>query len=106
MQSVRLIVAVAGIALLSPGIGAAQSSDELAKMTPEQRREHIQSMPEAERKAFVEKRRAEWGAMSEQERQAARERRGANKGQGRGKNKGQRGGQGKKRRDGQHKGQL
>ena len=73
MRILRLMIATTGLALLVPATGLAQSTDELAAMSPEQRREHVQGLSETEREALREQRRAQWDAMSEDERAAARD---------------------------------
>jgi hypothetical protein len=74
MQTLRLIIAASGLALLLPAAAYAQSADEFDNMTPEQRREYVQGLSDAERQAWHEQRREQWAAMSDAERQAARKR--------------------------------
>ena len=75
MQTLRLIIAASGLALLLPATGFAQSADDIMEMTPEQRQEYLQGLSGEERKAMGDQRRAEWDAMPEEERNALRERR-------------------------------
>ena len=72
MRILHLLIATTGLVLLVPATGVAQSPDELADMSPEQRREYVQGLSETEREALREQRRAQWDAMSDEERDAAR----------------------------------
>ena len=69
----RFLVLAALFAL--PMTAAAQSYEELRAMTPEDRRQYIESMSDDERKAMREQWRAEFDALPEEEKQAIREER-------------------------------
>jgi hypothetical protein len=85
MQPVRTtiatiaIVAASGFMLLVPAAGLAQVPDGLEDMTPEQRREYVQSLSGEERQALKKQLRARWDGMSEEERAAARAKRDSRK---------------------------
>ena len=74
MNTLRLILAASGLALLLPSASIADLAAELDEMSPEERREYVQSLSEQDRQKLREQKRAEWQATSDEERQAARER--------------------------------
>ena len=74
MQTLRLILAVAGTALALPLSATAQSLDDLGEMSPQERRTYVESLSLEEREALRAERRSRWDSMSDEERAAARER--------------------------------
>ena len=72
MQTLRLMLVVTGAALALPLVVTAQPTDELRDMSPQERRDYVESLSPEERHALAEQRRAEWQSMSEEQRQAAR----------------------------------
>jgi hypothetical protein len=74
MNTLRLILAASGLALLLPSVSFADVADGLDEMSPEERREYVQSLSEEDRQQLREQKRAEWQAMSDEERRAARDR--------------------------------
>ena len=72
MYTLRLILAVTGLALLLPAVSLAESTDGLDEMSPEERREYIRGLSDDEREMLREQKRAEWQAMSAEDQQAAR----------------------------------
>jgi hypothetical protein len=74
MNTLRLILAASGLALLLPSVSFADLADGLDEMSPEERREYIQNLSEEDRLQLREQKRAEWQAMSDEERRAARDR--------------------------------
>ena len=74
MNTLRLILAASGLALLLPSVSFADLADGLDEMSPEQRREYIENLSEEDRQKLRDQKRAEWQAMSDEERRAARQR--------------------------------
>lgn len=75
MQRLRSILATTGLALLLPAAGMAQTPDDLADMTPEERREYVRGLSDEERQALREQQRARRENMSDEEREAVRQQR-------------------------------
>ncbi|MDJ0749615.1 MAG: DUF3106 domain-containing protein [Woeseiaceae bacterium] len=73
MQISRFVLAAALITMTLPAF--AEEADELATMTPDERREYIESLSDDERNALREQLRAKRDAMSDEERQALRDER-------------------------------
>lgn len=71
MKTLRLIVALSGLALLAPA-AFAQSIDDLKEMSPEERREYVQGLSDEQRQALKAEQKARWDSMSDEERKAAR----------------------------------
>ena len=92
MQTLRLSLAVAAAALALPLAATAQSLDDLRDMSPQERRDYVESLSPEERDALRAERdrkrvhraehraehraamREHWRSMSQEEREAARQR--------------------------------
>lgn len=79
MQTLRLILTVAGAALALPLAVAAQSVDDLKDMSPQERRDYVEGLSAEEREALRAERRAQWESMSDEERAAAGDRKRAHR---------------------------
>lgn len=75
MRNLRFIFLAASLAVLSPIATYAQSISDLEALSPEDRRNYVESMSPDEREAMREKWRAERAAMSDEERDAVRAKR-------------------------------
>lgn len=79
MRKFRLLFVIAGLSLLIPVAGMAQSVAEFSELSPEDRRAYMHSMSEEERQAKRTEWRAEMEALPEAERKAIREKMAANR---------------------------
>jgi hypothetical protein len=85
MRTIQEILLVSSLSLLLPFAALAQSISDVQALSPEDRREYMESMSDDERNAMREKWRAEFEQLPEDQKMAIREQRAANRN---GKNRG------------------
>ena len=85
MRTIQEILLVSSLSLLLPFAALAQSISDVQALSPEDRREYMESMSDDERNAMREKWRAEYEQLPDDQKMAIREQRAANRG---GKNRG------------------